>query len=70
MGGAKKQIPHPGGPRGFQNFKSPTPGAPGFSKFKSPTPGYMGDFKINIKYNNLKYFLANLYSGNTVDIPQ
>ena len=57
MGGAKKQIFHPWGPWGFQNFKS-------------PTRGYMGDFKINIKHNNLKYFLANLYSGNTIDIPQ
>ena len=31
MGGTKTQIPHPGGPRGFQNQKSPTPGPPGDS---------------------------------------
>ena len=66
----KNKSPTPGAPGGFKTLNPPPRGPPGFSKFKSPTPGYMGDFKMNIKQNNLKCFLSILYSCNTVDIPQ
>ena len=50
MGGTKTQIPHPGGPRGFQNQKSPTPGPPGDSAHQIPHPLGDGGFQNSIIY--------------------
>ena len=50
MGGTKTQIPHPGGPRGFQNQKSPTPGPPGDSAHQIPHPLGGGGFQNSIIY--------------------
>ena len=52
-------IPHPRGPRGFQNYKSPTPGDPGVLRFLIPHPHGGGVYYIKSVFRKFKYNLLS-----------